>query len=257
MVGTIFVMPRGGLGNLLFNYMIGYVLSKKYNMQLRFISNYNAGSRAKMHTYKMFQTCSFVTNAAPNSVILKEHGLLYQSITIADRQKNYLLNGYFGSYKYSINELPQIKADLIDNHPEYLALLNRYNQLRELKITIAVHVRRGDYLHLKGHIVQPDSYYRLALSTILAKLGKPRDIVRLLVFSDDIPYISHWKVVTGYDHQIITETNPERSFILMSLCDHFIIANSTFSRQHPDGNCCGGAGHDPTHSLLPCQAAGA
>lgn len=228
-MGGIFIIPRGGLGNLLFNYMIGYALSKKYSMRLYFISTY-PGSRRKMYDYKMFKHCNFVRNPPVKAIRIKEHGLQYQDICIVNTQCDYILDGYFGSYKYSIDYLPEIKRLLIDNHPDYPLSVKEYTRIVDNKISIAVHVRRGDYLRLKDtFIVQPNSYYQSAITKTLDHLGLDKNDVRLLIFSDDIPFITNWELVQHYDHHIVTETNAEKAFILMSLCNNFIIANSTFS----------------------------
>jgi hypothetical protein len=53
--------------------------------------------------------------------------------------------------------------------------------------------------------------------------------VKFLIFSDDIEYITNWKLLKNYNYEIINESDPIKTLILMSLCNHFIIANSSLS----------------------------
>jgi hypothetical protein len=93
-------------------------------------------------------------------------------------------------------------------------------------------VRRGDFLNLKSanlfHGVLPIHYYRLAIDYIIKKTTN----VTFFIFSDDMAwcktnfnFISSKVFVDGSALGISTH----EELILMSYCQHNIIANSSFS----------------------------
>jgi hypothetical protein len=72
------------------------------------------------------------------------------------------------------------------------------------------------------------AYYRSAIRELAATYGR----LRIFVFSDDIGWAQQNAGVfeaAGCSVNLIDDDDPLRSFYLMRLCKHFIIANSTFS----------------------------
>lgn len=229
MVGTIYVIPRGGFGNILFNYMIGYSLSKKYGLKLVFTKNTNV-NRRPMSRYVMFKNCKYINldnQIKKSAQTIKENSHQYTLVKITNPNKNYILDGYFQSFKYSVGYIHEIKKALFSNHSEYPKLQKTYAELKGDKKTILLHIRRGDYLQLQQfHPIQSDEYYRQSLENIITKI---REDYVILVFSDDIPFVSKWTLLEKYSHKIVDIPNPEECFMLMTMCDHFVLANSTFS----------------------------
>lgn len=95
------------------------------------------------------------------------------------------------------------------------------------KNTVAIHVRRGDYLNiplLDG--ICNEAYYQNAISYIEEKVENPLYII----FSNDIPWC---KTTFKNLNAIFVDWNrgreSYRDMQLMSYCDHNIIANSSFS----------------------------
>jgi len=98
------------------------------------------------------------------------------------------------------------------------------------KNTVAVHIRRGDYLSgnnkkVYGGICTED-YYRKALSRISSEVENPQ----FLFFSDEPSYVID---TFSFPNMTIVDWNRgEDSFMdmyLMSRCKYMILANSTFS----------------------------
>ena len=87
--------------------------------------------------------------------------------------------------------------------------------------SISLHVRRTDYVTSNGfHPVQTVEYYNKAIETI-------GSYDQILVFSDDINWC---KENLNYDNVLFVENQDNlEDMWLMSLCDHNIIANSSFS----------------------------
>ena len=86
---------------------------------------------------------------------------------------------------------------------------------------VAIHVRRGDYLHLphRNPFVGED-YLRKAVASF------PPD-VRFLVFSDDLTWCR--KFFSGPRFSFAESGSAIDDLFLMSWCDHHICSNSTFS----------------------------
>lgn len=233
---TIYAEPRGGFGNILFIYLIGKSLSKKYNMTFKFTKSY-VGNRLSVDKYTLFSHCS--NEDPPNNCIqIKESKFKYYSINLPTNNYNFLLYGYFQSYKHSADYFDEIKQELLDNiKPQYNRIQELYTSLtNENEKTIMLHVRRGDYLKLAHfHTNQPDEYYEKALDILLNDKLAALTNIKILLFSDDIEFLKTWKVLDtlkqypNVSYTIINITDTVDSFLLMSLCDNFIIANSSFS----------------------------
>ena len=90
--------------------------------------------------------------------------------------------------------------------------------------SVCLHVRR---LHGKEAGTCDIAYYRRAIREIASVHGS----LRLFVFSDDIGWAQQNAGLFETEGCSVTviDEDPLRSFYLMRLCRHFIIANSTFS----------------------------
>ncbi|MCX2450385.1 alpha-1,2-fucosyltransferase [Pedobacter sp. PLR] len=145
--------------------------------------------------------------------------------------------GYWQNQGYFIDIAEEIKAAFTFKLP-----LNEENQqiLQQIKEanSIAVHIRRGDYLKdpLLGGCCGKD-YYQQAIDVIQKTTANPQ----FFIFSDDISWCKESLSLTGAT--FISWNKGQDSYIdmqLMSQCKHNIIANSSFSwwaawlNQHPN-----------------------
>lgn len=154
----------------------------------------------------------------------KEFG--YTDLQITDTTKNYLLNGYFQSFKFSTDYITDIKKQLFKEIPDIVQYTEKiFNDALLNGVPVCIHVRRGDYLLLQHvHPVQTDEYYSECINKILSI--EPN--AYFLVFSDDVPFVRGWSVIRGKKYMIV-DSDVETSFVLMSKCKHFIISNSSLS----------------------------
>lgn len=98
---------------------------------------------------------------------------------------------------------------------------------------VAVHVRRGDFLSAEWRglaLDNVDAYYRTAMAYFAERFERPR----FWVFSNDIAWCKAEFADAGHDIRYVDERpdGMDKSlldFYLMSLCDHQITANSSFS----------------------------
>lgn len=139
---------------------------------------------------------------------------------------NYNIVNRFDLYKYWH---PACVQDIMDwswnKEYEDIAIKLR-QQLPFDKELVAIHVRRGDYLLPQhDHFCKLDNdYYSEAISPYLHELEK----YHFVIFSNDIQWCKD-NLIEGDMVTFIEPGSDYGDLILMSLCDHFIIANSSYS----------------------------
>ena len=167
----------------------------------------------------------------PFSYVFTEKTIRFDPSVLNLRGKVYI-KGYWNSYKY----FEDIRKELLDDF-SFIEQMNSENKriaslIESSENSVSLHVRRGDYLSLKGAremFCSPydDGYYDRAISFIEGKVGNPE----FFLFSDEPDWvkenlkINHKTTVVD----INTGDNSYWDMKLMSLCKHNIIANSTFS----------------------------
>lgn len=144
------------------------------------------------------------------------------SYTEIPYQEHLYLNGYFQSEKYFEKYREEIR--LLFSPPLSLNnyLLKKYEFLFNYNL-VSMHIRHGDYaLYPKHHPMLNLKYYNEAARYFE---GKYKDI-KFLIFSDDISWCKD-----NFDHSkcVFIEERDYIELYLMSMCDHNIISNSSFS----------------------------
>jgi hypothetical protein len=127
------------------------------------------------------------------------------------------LEGYFQSYSH----LEKYEEQLIKEFKFKQHILDKSKQIiNQYKEPVAVHIRRGDYVKHPGFWTVTPEYIQNALNYFTDKE------YTFLIFSDDI----EWCKEVFPDGVIFMEENNQfEDLCMMSLCDHNIISNSTFS----------------------------
>ena len=230
----IYIELCGGLGNQLF--CIATVLSLGLKNNVKPIFRFNK----EQLPYKdnLFRNLNF-SNEIYTHNLYKEPCFHYKEI---DYTPGLAVDGYFQSEKYfkeyrkeilDIFKISKTDKDYItDNFGDWFVSLNK---------KVSLHIRRGDYLlpqYSSHHPVQDMEYYNKAIK----QFDKDSNF---LIFSDDIEWaMNNFK---GDNFYFITENKIEGNDVMdtlniskgghpdyielymMSLCDHNIIANSSFS----------------------------
>lgn len=130
------------------------------------------------------------------------------------------LHGFFQSEKYFKHIEKEIREDFIFKY-EILNPCER--MISSVKNPIALHIRRTDY------IANSENHFNLSLEYYANSLKYFDDDRNVIVFSDD-PKWCNDQTLFSTDRFMISENVDNRvDLCLMSLCDDFIIANSTFS----------------------------
>lgn len=213
---------NGRLGNQLFQYSSLMGLSNTHNQQLRL----------KDWKYKYYFKGEFPLISEEEIEALAAIRLI-QEPTFAyvpewpqvRENENVDITGYLQSEKYWEANREKIKETLSFQEEFKLRVCNT-DQFNDafLKPTIAISIRRGDYVSNKCYLQLPITYFILALHEHFPDWRN----YNLILFSDDIPYCRrHFGCL---ENAYFSENNSDiEDLCLMSQCDHFIISNSTFS----------------------------
>jgi len=133
---------------------------------------------------------------------------------------NVCLRGYFQTHRYFEHIEDRVRREFTFK-PEIIEEAKKY--LRPDHETVSIHVRRGDYVQNTWHGLCDETYYRRAIEENF--LDKPYDFVYI---TDDPAFLGQ-KIRPSDSVRLCTANNQFVELCLMSLCQHNIIANSTFS----------------------------
>jgi|19_taG_2_1085344.scaffolds.fasta_scaffold70226_1 hypothetical protein len=133
------------------------------------------------------------------------------------------IHGYFQSWKYIVEHEYEIRKQF-GFKDEILEKAKKYINSIKCGSLVSLHVRRGDYLTKQHfHPVCSNIYYATAIEKLKDKL---KDIT-ILVQSDDIEWCKNNFI--GEEFIFSEKCSGFEDMARMTLCDHHIIANSSFS----------------------------
>lgn len=144
------------------------------------------------------------------------------------------LLGYWQSERYFKNIANVIRDDFMFPSFQSNQSHELYKKIKSSKNSVAVHVRRGDYINKPAAITLhggccPPSYYKDSINYIKEKSNK----LNLYIFSDDPSWVKDNFDPHGHATTIVDVPEhikaPYHDMHLMSLCRHHIVANSSFS----------------------------
>ena len=240
---TLYMHLQAGLGNQLFMIfaLVSYAIDHgiKYYILSSESETMNGTRTYWNNLLAVFRP--YITNG--EGIVQEEYNephFAYKELPHYLSFKPYTLKGFFQSYKYFEHNYDKIKELMgIDN--KRTILKQEFSHLF-LKKTIAVHFRIGDYVGLQDyHCIKGPNYYihaLKALDTTLQSRGENIDDYNILYFCqthDDYYIQQYFKIIqhaTKKQYNLIRipdEIEDWKQMLLMSLCNHFIIANSTFS----------------------------
>lgn len=236
----------------MFQYAFGRALAKRRKAFL-VLNRYSLLSQPLGVTPRSYALGSFALNDSivisdePYSVLLNrfakrvplldrllsvrfERNLSFDSDALNDSQ-SLIFEGYWQSYRY-FEEINEILSKEFRFRGPYSASFLRYANEMKAKPSVMLHVRRGDYVSTAAafshHGVLNLSYYKSAVTKVLRQ--EPQ--ARFFVFSDDIGWCRQALNFLPADTRYIEPDDGRcdvQELILMSLCRHHIIANSSFS----------------------------
>lgn len=231
---------KGGLGNQLFQYCNGRYVSEinKIPFLLFNTDNYNNESLDRKFTLQNFKIKGsilknkrlgniFKPNTRANKIIsslhlfkeLEEEGFTYQELAYQPALFN-SISGYWQTEKNFDSIRPTLLKEL---QPRYIPAYPKWINRAE---TVAIHIRRTDYLTEPRYGFLGINYYQEAIAYMKEKMQNPF----FIVFSDDLKWCKENLEVINMLY--FEEKEWSKDFLqlhLISKCEHQIIANSSFS----------------------------
>lgn len=159
------------------------------------------------------------------NVILKSKPYQFKySPKVYSTGKNSYFDGYWQTTQYvdKVSDILIKEFRLTDSLSEQSEVVNKEINKSE---SVSIHIRRGDYT--KNNHTLPVDYYKKSVEEIESRIEDPQ----YYIFSDDINWVRNNLKING-NCTYIDHNGAETAYedlILMSSCNHNIIANSTFS----------------------------
>lgn len=250
---------KGGLGNQLFQYAAGYSYAHRLNQKLQLDISFFP--QQTLRGYKldklMIDDSKTISKTSKGINILKgkylnkalrslkvakipagsktkfllETGSYVMDFFFQEKPENAYLDGYFQSERYFKDYRVEILRQFTpayEPEPEYIAARQQIQSCN----SVAVHVRRGDFLkakddHNSNHYLLGETYYHNALKYMKEQIEAPV----FFWFSDDIEWVKQNFGEADNFRFISLKTNHGDidEMMLMKNCRHIIAANSTFS----------------------------
>ena len=221
---------QGGLANQIFQWTYGKYLSEKYSTPLYLdLSFYQGQFGVTKRDFSLNKFPNLSYNLLPNDrdisnwsnepnktkLVKISDNFHYYELEYKENS-HYYLDGYWQSEKYFI----EIEDIIRDNLKPLESIIEILKSKYPTENSVSIHIRRTDYVKSNGyHPVQSIEYYQNALDLL--------EYDNILIFSDDIEWC---KTNLHFDNMIFVEGNDDiEDLWLMSLCNHNIIANSSFS----------------------------
>lgn len=212
----------GGLGNQMFEYAMGLSLAYKKN------TSFKMNIRAFKETRIPYGLNNFsITAKIANPLEI----LLVKKLT----PKNYFDESYWLNYNNWRDWMSEKPAKEIEStirkefslKAELLEQLEKKNHsiIKQIKESnsVAIHMRRTDYFEKENCIVLDLNYYTKALEIINEKVDNPK----YFFFSDDMEWVK--KHFSNLPNAFFLSNKDYEDMVLISLCKHDIISNSTFA----------------------------
>ena len=230
--GKVTCIIMGGLGNQLFQIFATIAYSYQHKIAFQFPPQSGVGRRPSYWDNFFIRLKPYLANI-DNCVELTETGFeTYTNISTPIKNKNIRLNGYrqhpkyFQDYSNRIIKFLGIQAFQDD-------IMTKYTTTD----SISLHFRMGDYCSGNNcfHRVLSVDYYKNALRAIIDKTSKNNWTVKFCCEQQNIDEVNdRIKILQDTHPKLKFERVPNslpdwQQMLYMSVCQHNIIANSTFS----------------------------
>jgi len=227
----------GGLGNQLFQIFatIAYALHNGHSFAFQRKENMGRQDRPSYWRNFFVKLQPYLVDHLPN-ITFWENGFDYKPLPIVDSNTTISIEGYFQSdlhFKSKFMEVCDI-IGLNEFQTDLLASTNSLNGQIDYSRTISMHFRLGDYKHNEHYIILPYEYYSSSLHHIL---NKDTSCTNVLYFCEveDNDTVLDTIIKLQVDFPGITfnkapdSASDWQQVLMMSVCKHHIIANSSFS----------------------------
>lgn len=241
----------GGLGNQLFQYSAGRALAHNLGVELLLDTSVlqrqtRNVTRRRLELSRFSHVGRYATKTESYVLPWLHHVAYFSHLlspwhTYVERSTEFDANvkklsdqtylvGYWQSHHYFSGIANQLTAEFLPIDPCSPKSME-ISEAIDVNASIALHVRRGDYVSLKSaasfHGALPLSYYMAAVTRVRECVANPK----FFVFSDD-PEWCRSNLQLGdsavfVDHNLGADS--WQDLVLMGRCRHHVIANSSFS----------------------------
>lgn len=243
------IVLLGRTGNHLFQYALGRVLAEKHNVPLTLDASwFNSQGWAEVSPFlrlplkaRVVRRYSIAARALRK--VTGKHYWEFLRVPVlrenpADQSfdprflkapPDCMLFGYFQTPRYFGGIAGAFRNEITDLLTQGVGASCTQSILEKISSSnsVAVHVRRGDYLNHPAFRVCDESYYRMSMDEMRARVTG----ARFFIFSDDPDWCQN--TFREADAEIVNSgaaaRNPLHDLYLMSRAGHHIIANSTYS----------------------------
>ena len=217
----------GQLGNQMFQYAATKGVASKLDVPFmipnhREIFDDGIGNRYTILLFNAFKlTSASLLGTLRTENYVQENGFTFnKDLFKIDKTENCSLWGFFQTEKYFKHIEKQIRKDFTFKDE----IKNECDDLiKQFTNPIALHIRRGDFVwNDKNHPPLSLDYYKSALELF----DSDREVI---IFSDDTEWCKEQELFADDRFAVAEGGDQFYDLCLMSMCDDFIIANSTFS----------------------------
>ncbi len=217
----------GQLGNQMFQYAATKGVASKLDVPFmipnhRVLFDDGIGNKYTILLFDAFKlTSASLFGTLPTENYVQENGFSFnKDLFKIDKTENCSLYGFFQTEKYFKHIEKQIRKDFTfkdEIKDECDDLIKQFTN------PIALHIRRGDFIwNNKNHPPLSLDYYKSALELF----DSDREVI---IFSDDTEWCKEQELFADDRFAVAEGGDQFYDLCLMSMCDDFIIANSTFS----------------------------
>ncbi|ESO06552.1 hypothetical protein HELRODRAFT_188393 [Helobdella robusta] len=239
-----------GLGNQIFNLAAGHLFAKMTKRRLALnnsiLNNIGLEEVFDYHYERFNQSnCQFYTISDLHSLGYNPDVEKNSELFNLTANKTILTNGFFQSWKYTLDEKPlrnvylNFKTDIKSSIENYFTSINPANWRASTFTRVGVHVRRGDVLtdsKVKfGYTTPKASYFINAMLYILSLYKRVQFII---VTNDKIwaekeiqpkPFLSrNYTTQDNFNILISTFDSAAHDLAILAMCHHTIISTGTF-----------------------------
>lgn len=241
----IVVNLKGGLGNQMFQYACGRAISIKCDQPMLLSKEYLDFPDGRKYGLAVFNIKSPLASPEERDRIKYPLGIIskgwrffagkflkqFRTIAFDEKvtkcRKNLFLDGYFQTEKYFKDYEKEIREDFTLKDPLSESAQKIADEIKKSENPVSIHFRRTDYVGHTNFDINDPEYHTRARKIVEERSRSPK----YFVFSDDIKWV---KENVGLPEGSIYVSSPDKisdqeELMLMSICRHNIIMNSSFS----------------------------
>lgn len=237
-----------GLGNQMFQYAFAFVLEKKTGVKV-LIDPLFWGTSLRRYQLEEFHITGtkrlvgrlqdYILGFGPRNgrrfkdryrqyliqkkfKLFQEKQIMHYDADVYNQTQPCFYFGFWQTPKYFEEYYEELKKEFTRKEA-VSPQAQKYQKQMEQVTSVAMHIRRTDYVRQEGNATIPFDFYAEALRGMKEKLGE----FRLFIFTDDKQFVKEYFKIREY--VLVEGLCDLDEFEIMRQCNHHIVANSTFS----------------------------